>query len=58
MRYFFEAVNRRQMAVFRYKKDDSLQKHAFEQAPLVTRRIEEKEQDLNPFCFLSYQTLS
>ena len=24
MRYFFEAVNRRQIAVFRYKKDDSL----------------------------------
>ena len=24
MRYFFEAVNRRQIAVFRYKRDDSL----------------------------------
>ena len=24
MRYFFEAVNRRQNAAFRYKRDDSL----------------------------------
>ena len=58
MRYFFEAVNRRQIAVFRYKKDDSLSKHAFEQVPLVSRRLEEKEEDVNPFYLLSHQTLS